>query len=183
MVRLLIILSLIIHCVQPRLCDAKKPQEALEFEAKLALIYNFAKFTTWPDDTFQEDDTPFTFAVLGENPFGETWDILDGKMMHGRPIVIRHFPGLENLEDPVSVQVLYCAIDDLEFLIEENPDLLYHAHVLTVGAGKGFVAAGGILQLDFIDEHLAFEVNIGTARLTEVEISSNLLKLATDVIE
>ena len=70
----------------------------------------------------------------------------------------------------------------IELIQKERPGLLHRLSILTVGSGKGFVESGGILQLDFVDDHLAFKINIGAARKSQIEVSSNLLKLATDII-
>jgi hypothetical protein len=67
----------------PETCLAQQPGEAYEYEAKAALIYNFAKFTTWPEETFQDAEAPFVFAVLGNNPFGDA-SAAGRRKRHGR---------------------------------------------------------------------------------------------------
>ena len=54
----------------PQICLAQEAGEAEEYQAKTALIYNFAKFVTWPKEAYANDDAPFVIATLGDNPFG-----------------------------------------------------------------------------------------------------------------
>ena len=63
------------------------------------------------------------------------------------------------------------------------PGLIDENHILTVGEKAGFAKDGGILLLTFEDDHLAFVVNIDASRKAGIEISANLLRLATMVIE
>lgn len=167
-------------CIYPEICLAQQRGEALEYEAKVALIYNFAKFTTWPEETFQDAETPFVFAVLGKSPFGDALKVLDGKKIGGRRIQICHFPAVSDFE---SCQVLFCTPDDLMRFSEANHGLLNRQHVLTVGDKEGFTEANGILFVTFVEDHLGFKVNLRATRWAEIEISSNLLKLAITVIE
>ena len=53
-------------CLYPQICLAQKSGEAYEYEAKVALIYNSSKFTTWPEEAFKDAEAPFVFAILGE---------------------------------------------------------------------------------------------------------------------
>ena len=166
--------------ITPQICPAQQSGEAYEYEAKAALIYNFAKFTTWPDEAFENAAAPFVFAVLVNNPFGDALKILDGKKIRGRNVQTRYYPDVSDFE---SCQVLFSTADDLVRLTKANPGLLNQQHILTVGDENGFTEANGILFLAFVEDHLAFNVNLRAARRAGIEVSSSLLKLATIVIE
>lgn len=154
--------------------------EASEYQAKAALLYNFAKLATWPPAAFANGDSTFVFAVLGPNPFGAALELLRGKNMHGRPIEVRHY---NNIAEFQSCQVLFCSPNNLNELRQKYPTRFAKGHTLTVGQVDGFARMGGILHLTFVEDHLAFLVNLSAARRAQIEISASLLNLAIEVIE
>ena len=172
-------LAIHLLCILPEVCFAQKPVEVEEYQAKSALIYNFAKFVTWPEDTFKESSSPFVFAVLGENPFGDALGIIAGKSIHGRQVEIRH---CEEIRQLIPCQILFCSVSDLKNIFKKRPKFIAENHTLTVGDKDGFANEGGMLSLIFVDEHLGFNINDAAARDAGISISSNLLKLATVVI-
>jgi hypothetical protein len=153
--------------------------EAEEYQAKAALLFNFAKLSSWPPEAFSKNDSTFVFAILGPNPFGSALELIRGKSMHGRPIEIRSY---KNVDEFRPCQVLFSSPDSLNKLRQVHPTLVETGHVLTVGQADKFAREGGILHLTFEDDHLAFIVNLGSARRAQIEISASLLNLALEVI-
>jgi len=173
--------GLVLLCVLwllPQVCLAQRSGEAEEYQAKTALIYNFAKFVTWPQEVYADADAPFVIATLGSNPFGRTLNLLNGKKMHGRSIEVRHFADVDEYQ---SCQILYCSVDDLQLLANQDSEPL--EYVLTIGEKEGFAAGGGIVLFTFVNDHLAFKINVGAARKANLEISANLFRLAADLID
>lgn len=162
----------------PQVCPAQKSGEAEEYQAKTALIYNFAKFVTWPQEVYADGDAPFVIATLGDNPFGTTLNLLSGKKMHGRSIEVRHFADVDAYQ---PCQILYCSLEDLQHLA--NQDSASLEYVLTIGEKEGFATGGGIVLFTFVDDHLAFKINVGAARKANLEISANLFRLAAGLID
>ncbi len=154
--------------------------EASEYQAKTALLYNFAKLATWPPEAFTNGDSTFVFAILGPNPFGTALELIRGKSMHGRSIEIRQYNSVAEFQ---SCQVLFCSPDSLNELRQKYPSRFAKGHTLTVGQVDGFARMGGILHLTFVEDHLAFLVNLRAARRAQIEISASLLNLAVEVIE
>ncbi len=159
-------------------CHADPLPEVEEYPAKVALLYNFAKFVTWPKNTFKSDDSPFIIGLLGENEFGEALKSIANKTIHGRPIKIRQF---RNISDFEPSQVLFTNSILLDGFLEANPGLLEKNGVLTVGQDKGFLKTKGILLLTVENDHLVFKINLESARRANIEIRANLLNLAAEV--
>lgn len=173
----IIVLCLLINT--PLTGYAKEPLLAKEYQAKVALIYNFAKFVEWPDDTFSDDKSPLVLGVLGPFAFKDELNKISAKKIGGRPIKIRYF---SSMSDYRQCQILCCNLDDfLQFSVNQT-HRLEKQHVLTVGDNDGFGKAGGILSLILKDGHLAFKVNIDSARKANLSISANALRLATAII-
>jgi hypothetical protein len=154
--------------------------EADEYQAKMALLFNFAKLATWPPEAFTNGDSTFVFAILGPNPFGTALELIRGKSMHGRSIEISQYNSVAEFQ---SCQVLFSSPDSLNELRQKYPTRFAKGHPLTVGQVDGFARMGGILHLTFVEDHLAFLVNLSAARRAQIEISASLLNLAVEVIE
>ena len=155
-------------------------QNALkEDEAKGLLLYNFAKFTTWPRQAFDGDRSPLIVGVIGPNPFGNILNDIRGKTVKGRRIEIRHF---QTPSDYTKSHILFCNVGSaraLEDLIEELA--LEKNHVLTVGDLRNFARSGGIIGLTFRGNRLALEINQKAAKRAKIYLSENLVRLAETV--
>ena len=55
--------------------------------------------------------------------------------------------------------------------------------MLTIGDADGFVDVGGMVGLVHADNRLQFEVNLGLLQQAQLKASSQLLRLARNVIE
>lgn len=155
---------------------AQAPQEADEYEAKVAFVYAFAKFVNWPDVV---GDTPFTIGVLGAADVLGPMRTLQGKRVHRRAVEVHH---LTEQAPWRPCDVLFCSTAELQALLGATRDAA-HDPMLTVGDEEGFAAAGGVLQLTFVDEHLGFIVNRAAARRAGLDLSSSVFNLAIRVID
>ncbi|MHC4846294.1 MAG: YfiR family protein [Planctomycetota bacterium] len=153
---------------------------AEEHEIKAAFLYNFTKFVEWPEGTFADDDAPFVLAVLGDDPFGETLDeMLGGKMVGERELVIRRYPTLDDLQ---PCQLLFVA-DDFEDGLQHVLERLGSAGVLTVADFDDSVSRGVVIGFRSISRKVKFDINAIAAEARALKISSKLLTLAVNVID
>jgi hypothetical protein len=150
-----------------------------EYTVKGAFIYNFALFVDWPPNAFASDSAPFVIGVLGKNPFGEALDKMQGQSIKGRKVVVR---ALSNAEEGADCQLVFISASERGRL-HQILALLRKGHVLTVSDLEGFTDAGGMVNFVTIEDKVRFEINLKEARSAKLRISSQLLKLARDVIE
>lgn len=144
-----------------------------EYQVKAAFLYNFARFTSWPDT----GSGTFNLCILGNNPFYGAIDALRDKPVHEQPLTVRH---IASTGEAAGCQLLY--IDrsmsgQLDGIIAE----LGRYPVLTVSDIDGFIGHGGIIGLLVINSKIRFEINISAASDAGLSISSKLLTLATTV--
>lgn len=141
---------------------------------KAVFIYNFAKFTEWPKETWVSDNSPLIFCVVGTDELADELGQLGGKPIHGRSVIVRRLNGEQISE---RCNVLYVAdlpeerLDSLIRSIGDRP-------ILTVSQQAKFVKAGGVIQLYREDGRIRFIVNLAAARSAGLTISSRLLRLA-----
>jgi hypothetical protein len=147
-------------------------REAGEYEAKTAFLYAFAKYVTWPATA---EGVEFSLCHRGDSPFGAALASLQGKQVHGDSISVRTVD-----DDLAGCHVLVGELNDLR---DDGQEVLSAPGLLTVAHEEGFAAAGGILELTFVDDHLGFVINRAAARRAGLELGSSLLRLAQQVIE
>ena len=141
---------------------------------KAAFIYNFAKFTRWPDDAGAGQGVPLTLCIAGEDDVAEVLARLSGRMVRGRPLGIRT---IGNDQVPVACKMLYVAASEGKHQL----DLIKSSRaqpILTISELPGFAPSGGDIELYRDKEQVRFIINLGAVRRAGLEISPNLLKLA-----
>ena len=146
-----------------------------EYRLKAAFLYNFAKFIDWPSDSFPDSASPIMLCVLGSDPFGSALaETLEGKTVRARPLVIRRF---QQVEDVQTCHILFVGRSE-EKRLAQTLERLQGSAVVTVGEMEGFARVGGIIN--FFTEHdkIRFEINVGAAERAGLSISSKLLNLA-----
>ena len=155
-------------------------QEANEQLLKVAFIYNFAKFTTWPDSVFADPKAPITFCVVGKHEFGEAFDSVQGKSVGGRTVIVKYLTSYRNKD---QCQIVYVAPSEkprLPKIVSTSKEI----HALTVSDIDGFGESCGIIRMmRGSDDRIGFEINIKAAEESGLKLSSKLLKLAKRQVE
>lgn len=138
---------------------------------KVALIYQFAKFTQWPQYSGQN----IGFCTLGVNDITVALGVLKDKQVHQRTVIVHK---MRHIEEVISrCQVLFIATTEpkaVSTILEKLTD----SPVLTVGAHKGFLEQGGMINLVRFGLKQRFEVNNEIAKKADLKLSSKLLQVA-----
>jgi len=148
-----------------------------EYLIKAAILYNLAKFATWPDSAFATADAPVQVCVLGRNPFGAALETLRGKRVGSRKLSIAAFAGVEYAP---ACHVLFVSASE-EQRVAEILSVVSNQPVLTVADIDRFATAGGIVGLTKVDDRSRLQVNVDAASQAGVRLSSKLLRLADTV--
>jgi len=152
-------------------------QTVTEYEVKSAFLYNAPKFVDWPAEALSSHS--FTIGVLGDDPFGSLLDQLAGRTIKGKKVVIRRLTSLERASE---CQLLFIAASEqrrLQAVLGRLRDL----PLLTVSDIDGFAFAGGMLELTMDRNRLTFIANNRQAKRQGLKISSQMLKLAREIVE
>jgi hypothetical protein len=155
---------------------AEPPElSALQYRVKAGFLYNFAKLTDWPSNTFATADAPFVIGVVGKDPFGASLEeTLRGKSVLERKIVIRRF---ETIHDMDGCQVLFISASESERLA---PILARVAKqpTLTVSDLDHFASKGGMIGLLAPGQTKKFEANLPAVEHAGLRLDSRLRQLA-----
>lgn len=149
-----------------------------ENEIKAAFIYNFLKFVEWPAASFSENDSKLKICLLEECDLCEKVNLIDGKMAAQRLIVVQQHSKKSNFNE---CNVLIICSEDEE-VVRKHLQRVVNQPVLTIGVGKNFARLGGVIGLFTVAGKVRFSINLKEAEASGLQISSQLLKLAVEVI-
>jgi hypothetical protein len=157
---------------------ASDGNSAKEQELKAAYIYNFAKFTTWPDSRFSSSTAPLVIGVMGSEPVATALATqVRNHSVNGRSVDVRL---MTPDQDIGALHVLYIATANGETLPR-----LQHAlpapGLLTIGDSEKFLAAGGVIRFVIDGDRLQFQIDVTAAQRAQISLSSQLLMLARSV--
>ena len=140
---------------------------------KAAFIYNFAKFTSWPENIWQDSQAPLKLCTVGKDALVSELKHLAGKTIQQHPVTVHP---LKNMQAVKNCQLLYIATSekkqytDILKVVQDKP-------VLTISELANFENSGGIIRL-YRDKSQHFIINLGVAREAGLVLSSRLLNVA-----
>jgi hypothetical protein len=143
---------------------------------KAAFIYNFALFTHWPEIAPDAKGASLSLCIAGEDEVVDALVRLRGKTVKGRPLAIQTLKDVQGAAK--SCHLLYVASTEKKNLANLMK-LVRGEPVLTISELAKFAYSGGIIELYHENGRIRFIINLGVARKAGLEISPNLLKLAT----
>jgi hypothetical protein len=145
-----------------------------EAALKAAFIYNFAKFTEWPQVAMPAA-TQFVMCVLGDPAVGDALERAVKDRNHdGHGIQVQ----LVEADGPLtSCHILYLSGVTASQATQIITSLR-GASVLTISDFGGFVRLGGVTQFFVEDGTMRFCINVASATGPRLQFSSKLLALA-----
>jgi hypothetical protein len=171
---------LVVACALGAAPSVVRPDSAGPIQAEAACLVNFSRFVEWPSNAFQNPAAPFVIGIVGKNPFGlDLARVAWRASADGRAIEIREF----RLGDDIrACQILFIGWPNQK-LVTQALTSLRGSSVLTVSDASGFVNWGGMIEFSQRGEEVRFAVNDEEIKRAGIKASSNLLKLASQVIE
>ena len=157
---------------------AQRAADRTEYEVKAAYLFNFMQYVDWPPGPAAPAGE-VVLCVAGRDPFDGVLDrTVRDRQSRGRTIRVTRVSAVSQI-DPCHV--LFVAgtnttiIDAWLLAARDRP-------VLTVGEEAGFAEAGGMVGF-VVGETVRFEVNVRAVRRAGLEVSSRVLRLATELYE
>ena len=146
-----------------------------EYRLKAAFLYNFAAFTEWP----AEVGSTLALCIVGGDPFGAEIDPLHGKKVGERSLAVQRKTTPESLKGCQIVFITTAAGGQLPRVL----DAVRGQPVLTVADAPGAMQQGVMLNMAVAQGRITFEANLAAARSARLNLSSKLLRLATEVLQ
>jgi hypothetical protein len=164
------VLLVLLACARPAWAD-----DLPEYRLKAEFLYRFAQFAEWPD----EIGNTLNLCVHGTDPFGAELDALQGKSIERRNIVVLRNVNADALDRCQIIYVTAATAADVRHVLEHTKG----QPVLIVADTPGAARLGVTLNMAVVKNHVTFEANVLAARAARINLSSRLLRLATEVIQ
>ena len=151
-----------------------------EYQMKAAYLSNFGRFVEWrPGAVVGDAAEPFRVCVLGRDPFGPALDAaVTGETINRAPITAKRIP---TPQDAANCRVLFISSSQ-DSELKSVLAALGKTPVLTVSDMPQFAKRGGMIQFVLEASRVRFTVNLDAAKHAELNLSSQLLKLAVPLI-
>jgi len=148
-----------------------------EYKVKVAYLYNFSRYMTWPSSAFEKADAPFTIGVMGTDPMGDSLNSLtQKKRAHGRKVEIKHFTTPDEF---TPCHILFISLLNSPNVHSEILRKTTGTPVLLVGEVDGFARQGAGASF-FVDGDgtVGFRINIDSLTEKQIMVDAKLLRLA-----
>lgn len=153
-------------------------QPLSEATVKAGFVFNFAKFTLWPEAK-HADDVTLGICALGAHPLDGQLALLQGRQIGKRTLQVRANVPPNEWRDCHVLYVSNAQAARVELVVRT----VAGAPVLTVSDAPGFIEAGGMIGLHVEDSRLRFDINKGAAERAGLKLNSQMLKLAGQVLQ
>ena len=151
-------------------------QNATTGEVKAAFLFNFARFTEFPEGTFSSPTAPFVIGIADDETMRRSLDlVVGGKWVGKRAVVVR------NVRETKDLEGLHMLFIGGESGAAERLKHLARRPVLTVGDATRFCDLGGMIMFALENNRVRFEINLDATAQAELRVSSRVLSLAKAV--
>lgn len=154
------------------------PAETHEYQVKAAMLYKFAMFVEWPDQSFSSATSPFVVGVLGKDPFGPWLQREMGETSIGtHPVEIRHIkPG-----EAAGCHLVFIGaaepprLREMLIRLRKTTTALLISDVNDI---RQFCRCGGMIGLVVEGGKVRFTLNSSAIVRAGLKIDSNLQRIA-----
>jgi hypothetical protein len=144
---------------------------------KASIVYNIARFVSWPETSGQDNAANLIICIQKDNQLAAAFSNLAAAQGANGGFQLRLIErfGVQNLE----CQVAFLSEEDLDHV---DLSAMARDAILTVSDTAGFINDGGTIEIQRTGIKLGFSINRLIERLSSVSLSSQILQLAEKVI-
>jgi hypothetical protein len=174
--RLRALLITILPLISFPLAAQQRPTEA---QVKAAYLFNFGKFVKWQRNEAGGSES-LQICILGKDPFGTVLDsTVAGESVDGKTITVKR---IVTVPQAPQCRILFISLSE-EHRLRPILAAAQRSGALTVSDIPHFAELGGIIEFTIQQDRIRFEVNRAVAEQCGLILSSQLLKVASKVIE
>ena len=148
-----------------------------DVQIESAYVFNFIKFVEWPSDAVKAGGK-IRLCVIGNNELHTSLSVLNGRKAGAYELQI--MPRMSGNEGLTDCHVLYIDQQEQRRFIPILKSLGI-SPVLTISDIPNFAERGGNIGLVYRDNKVLFEINLASTRIAGLQLSSQMLNLATNV--
>ncbi len=139
-----------------------------------AFLYNFLKFTEWPEGTIK---TELVLCTSKSLTFEEL-DAISGRSVQSKPVRIKRISFHESTNE---CQLLFLPREDSAEQIREWLKIVDQRPILIVSNIRDFLDMGGMITLINDGKNLNFEVDLERVKYAGLRLNAQLLQIARGV--
>lgn len=145
-------------------------------QLKVAFIFNFSKYFSWPDDEKWSQADTFNICIESSSVLNGQFDSLIGQSTQDKAIKLIDL-SQTNVDISDTCQIWYVGTANFRSNLKKL-EAVNGNSVLTVGDHPGFATDGGIVELSVVDNRLRFKIDADLAAEEKLRVSSRLMALA-----
>ncbi|MCP4214170.1 MAG: YfiR family protein, partial [bacterium] len=116
-----------------------------EYKIKAGFLHKLLFFAQWPDNAFSQERDSVVIGIIGKNPFGDLFKIVEGKPVNNKKIITKYFDKDTTFDTYSKCNILFvCASEKTQ--MKKIIESLKGLPVLTVSEITGFIDAGGVIS-------------------------------------
>ncbi|OUD13854.1 YfiR family protein [Thioflexithrix psekupsensis] len=151
------------------------PSFAEEYQLKAVFLYNFANFIHWPPSVFEDEQTPFSICLLGDDPFGLQLEAaIEDQQARGRNLVVHRLAHWLEVSD---CHILFIS-DSQQQYFADIYQFTCRYPILTVAEHDRFIESGGMIRFFNSNKRVRLEINPNAIDQTGLKADANLLNLS-----
>lgn len=139
-----------------------------------AFLFNFLKFTEWPDGIATEE----LKLCIPEGQIFKELDTLSGRLIQSKRVIIQRVNSREFQGD---CQLLYLSREENIDQIHHWLKITDHKPILIVSNVNEFLDMGGMIILINNGKTLSFEIDLERIKYSGLKLNAQLLQIARDV--
>lgn len=150
-----------------------------EYQVQAVFLWRLAQFVTWPEDAFENRESPIVIGVIGKDPFGPALKLAtEGETAHERKVEVRP---VRNANDAARCHILYVSASE-DTRVENVIAGLRARPVLTVSEIEDFAnRRGGMVRFRNEQGKVKLRINIDNVRAAKLTLDARLLRVAEPV--
>jgi len=149
-----------------------------ESRVEAAFLFNFSKFVTWPETSFDDKNSPMILAVFDAERYAAASESLAGRQVGGRVLEVRK---IVDIDDALHSHLLFIGAAEAPRL-DKYLAAVAGRPILTISDIEGFAARGGMVELFKRERKIRFGIQLAPVRTSGLYISSEVLRLASFVL-
>jgi hypothetical protein len=154
---------------------ATESQPLPEYKLKAAFLVRFFNFIRWPETAAGLPTRSVRIGILGEDPFGHHFDAVEGSSVDGRPLEVKRFHTLKELE---PCHILFVA-SSAQPRVRDVLKAVAGTSTLTVGETSDFIEQGGMIRFYAQGDRIRLYINPAALEHAGLKPNAKLLDLAT----
>ena len=162
----------------PPRVEARPSTTVLERQVKAAFLYKFAGYVEWPEQAFPRPDTPVTIGVAGDSRLAdELAKLVQGRTSGTRRVSVDRLDPGEDLE---GIHILFVSRGEGARTAEWMRAARALPILVVTERDRG-LDEGGMINFVMDEGRVRFEIAIGPATRSGLQLSSGLLAVAKAV--